>query len=114
MQCFFVTDMSASDSGVTVFNQELFIAQAPEEDKQFFEMLIDSQTFREYVEDRISIYMKEKGEVPDRKRRSSFKNIPNKPVRKRARTKSIYVSADEASEIIIGDESEKEEPANST
>lgn len=114
LQCFFVTDMSASDSGVTVFNQELFIAQAPEEDKQFFEMLIDSQTFREYVEDRISIYMKEKGEVPDRKRRSSFKNIPNKPVRKRARTKSIYVSADEASEIIIGDESEKEEPPNST
>ena len=114
LQCFFVTDMSASDKGVTIFNQELFIAQAPEGDTQFFDMLMDSQTFREYVEDRISQYMKEKGEIPDRKRRSSFKNIPGKPVRKRSRTKSIYVPTDEASEIIIGDDSEKEEPANST
>ena len=114
LHCFFVTDMSASDSGVTVFNQELFIAQAPEGETAFFEMLMDSQTFREYVEERIARFMHEKGEVPDRKRRSSFKTAPGRRMRVRARTKSIFVPTGKNPQVVVGVERPRiEAPADS-
>jgi hypothetical protein len=59
--CFFVTDLSADDEGITVFNRELFIATVPASDQAFFNMLFDSMSFQLYVEKRIHDFEKERG-----------------------------------------------------
>jgi hypothetical protein len=64
LACFFVTDLSAADIGVTVFNKELFIATVALENLRFFQMLLDSMTFRTYVEKRITGFARERAQ-PD-------------------------------------------------
>jgi hypothetical protein len=60
---FFVTDLSAVDEGVTVFNRELFIATVNPGDLGFFMLLFDSMTFQMYVEKRIHEFAQERGRM---------------------------------------------------
>lgn len=81
---FFVTDAA---EGITIFNQELFLASIEQNDAKYFEALMDSQTFQDYIEEKLSAFMKKKGETtnPTRARRESFSK--NK-TRKRSATRT--------------------------
>jgi hypothetical protein len=61
--CFFVTDLSAHDHGITVFNKELFIAMVSAADVPFFEALMGSMTFQLYLEKRINDFSRGRGLV---------------------------------------------------
>ena len=55
---FFVTDInSAGGQGTTIFNAELFLASIKKEDQLYFRMLIDSQVFQVFIEDKICEYL---------------------------------------------------------
>lgn len=92
---YFITDTTASSEGVTLFNQELFLSQAPTQDKQFYRDLINSQTFRMYIEKRISEFKLKRNSKPVHisRRRSSFKSLPE--VKVQQRSKSIQLDIDE-------------------
>ena len=102
--CFFVTEMSTNDKvGVTVFNQELFMAQVSPADAPFYDLLMESLSFQEYIENRITQYMKMRGESTKGRRRSSFSS--NSMISGRARSstrrKSIQIDdPEEASQFL--------------
>jgi hypothetical protein len=60
LTCFFVTDVSADDSGVMIFNSQLFAASVDPVDAEFWAALTESQSFRVYVEKMIHEYEKVK------------------------------------------------------
>jgi hypothetical protein len=55
--CFFVTD---ANSGITVFNRELFRATVDSDETRFFDALVESMTFRAYVENRLARFTDER------------------------------------------------------
>jgi hypothetical protein len=59
--CFFVTDLSAGDQGVTVFNRQLFIASMPPAQLPFFNLFVESMPFQLYIEKRIRAFAVERG-----------------------------------------------------
>lgn len=83
---FFVTDAAEN---ITIFNSELFMASADGESAKYFEALIDSQTFQDYVEERLTTFMQSKGELSssERQRRPSFSGRTRK--RSATRTKRM-------------------------
>lgn len=96
LMSFFVTDAAEE---ITVFNQELFLASIDQNDYKFYEAMMDSQTFQDYVEDKLSTFMKMKGEItnPNRARRESFSKNTRKPRKKsaiRTRKFSFEISED--------------------
>ena len=98
LMSFFVTDAAEE---ITVFNQELFLASIDQNDYKFYEAMMDSQTFQDYVEDKLSTFMKMKGEItnPTRARRESFSKNSRKPRKKsaiRTRKFSFEISEDSA------------------
>ena len=55
---FFVTDRSTqNDEGITVFNSELFLAQVEESKQPFFKVLVESQNFKNFIEDKITEFI---------------------------------------------------------
>lgn len=106
--CFFVTDMSEQDHEITMFNKELFLGQVPESELQFWDMLMDSSSFQEYIEDRILAFVRQKGssssKMPERRRRSSVTKDELQQGGGRRRRKSIYVSPGKDIDIVFGEE----------
>lgn len=94
--CFFVTEMSTNDKvGVTVFNQELFMAQVTPDDAPFYDLLMESLSFQEYIENRITQYMKMRGESTKGRRRSSFSSNSMTSGRARASTRRKSIQIDD-------------------
>ncbi|OHT09047.1 hypothetical protein TRFO_22217 [Tritrichomonas foetus] len=55
---FFVTDMNTSKGqGTTVFNSELFLVSVKKNERAYYEMLLESQTFQVFIENRICDYL---------------------------------------------------------
>lgn len=51
LNCYFVTNALEN---VTIFNQSLFLASVKQEDLSFYEFLLESQTFQDYVETKLN------------------------------------------------------------
>lgn len=69
LNCYFVTDALEN---ITIFNQSLFIASVKQEDQSFYEFLLESQTFQDYVENKLDEFSSEKSTDPSKRRRSAF------------------------------------------
>ncbi|OHS94990.1 hypothetical protein TRFO_38805 [Tritrichomonas foetus] len=95
LMSFFVTD---AEEGITVFNQELFLASVEPKDQKFFEFLMESQSFQDFIEVKLSAFMKQKGETtnPSRSRKSSFSGVKTR--RRRSATRTQAVKLDESDE----------------
>lgn len=57
---------------ITIFNQSLFIASVKQEDQPFYEFLLESQTFQDYVEIKLDEFTTAKCADPSKRRRSAF------------------------------------------
>lgn len=66
---YFVTNASEN---ITIFNQELFLASVDQEDRQFYEFLLDSQTFQDYVEAKLAEFSMNKQNETGITRLSSY------------------------------------------
>ena len=70
LTCFFVTDAAAQ---VTIFNQELFLASVDQNDLPFYEFLMESQTFQDYIEKQLDQFtLKKQKEEGGIRIKSSF------------------------------------------
>lgn len=69
LNCYFVTDALEN---ITIFNQSLFIASVKQEDQSFYEFLLESQTFQDYVEIKLDEFSSSKCTDPSKRRRSAF------------------------------------------
>ncbi|OHT13323.1 hypothetical protein TRFO_16522 [Tritrichomonas foetus] len=87
LTCFFVTD---TEENITIFNQELFLAAVNPNDLNFYEFLMESQTFQEYVEMRLNAftYAKQR-ETGGIRRKSSFLPAGKVPTRKKSLTSKM-------------------------
>ena len=66
---YFVTN---ANENITIFNQSLFLASVKQEDLSFYEFLLESQTFQDYVEIKLDEFTKSKTTDPNNRRCSSF------------------------------------------
>lgn len=66
---YFVTN---AQENITIFNQQLFLASVKQEDLAFYEFLLESQTFQDYVEFKLDEFTKSKSVDPSQRRGSSF------------------------------------------
>ncbi|KAH0789169.1 uDENN domain containing protein [Histomonas meleagridis] len=73
---FFVTDTTTDENGITIFNQELFLAHVPSRERDFYDNLVNSQTFRMYVENRIIEFQEKRGIHLSTKADPSFVQVP--------------------------------------
>ncbi|OHT09617.1 hypothetical protein TRFO_21416 [Tritrichomonas foetus] len=90
---FFVTDIQAAPEGVTIFNEELFLAQVSA-DKSFWENVVESQTFQIYIEDKLLEYIDEKAANDNNGRRPSIGSAPHRMRRAHSRTKVVHFISD--------------------
>ena len=69
LNCYFVTN---SLENITIFNQSLFLASAKQEDLKFYEFLLESQTFQDYVETKLNEFTEDKSKITGQRRKSTF------------------------------------------
>lgn len=84
---YFVTN---AQEKITIFNQSLFLASVKPEDLNFYEFLLESQTFQDYVETKLDEFTKSKSIDPSERRPSSF----GQKSRKRAATVRRVIAFD--------------------
>ena len=84
---YFVTN---AQEKITIFNQSLFLASVKPEDLNFYEFLLESQTFQDYVETKLDEFTKSKSIDPSERRPSSF----GQKSRKRAATVKRVIAFD--------------------
>ncbi|KAK8897172.1 hypothetical protein M9Y10_015106 [Tritrichomonas musculus] len=69
LNCYFVTNALEN---ITIFNQALFLASVKQEDLPFYEFLLESQTFQDYVETKLNEFTVSKASETGQRRMSTY------------------------------------------